>query len=83
MRIVLIPALLLAAAPACADVVTGTVQSYDPNANRVIFEDKSVWMLGDASAPADLTAGDRITVVYAGAGYDGVSAIDLVRRAEP
>lgn len=82
MRILLITALTLAAAPAFADSVTGTILAYDRQANILVFDDKTVWELGKLLVPADLVAGDRVTLDYTSAGDNGIGKANSLTREE-
>ena len=80
MRLLFVPAALLLAAPAAAESFSSTVLSYDPDSSVLVLRDRSVVRLGDAIVPADLGAGDAVTVVYRGGGYDGIVAVESVER---
>ena len=81
MRLLFIPAALLIAAPAAAESFSSAVLDFDPDSSILVLRDKSVLRLGDATVPADLHAGDAITVVYDGGGYDGMVTIRRIERA--
>ena len=71
-------ALVLPALPAQADETTGTVAHWDAASTTLTMADRTVWILGDA-APAALTPGQRVTILYQSAGEDGIAGIDAVR----
>ena len=80
MRYLLLPAALLLAAPAAAESFSSAVLDFDPQTSVLVLRDKSVLRVGDAVVPADLGAGDAITVVYDGGGYDGMVRIHRIER---
>ncbi|WP_375260197.1 hypothetical protein [Citreimonas sp.] len=83
MRALLVSAAILAAAPAFADETTGTILAFDRVAGIMVLEDKTVWELAAAAEiPEDLVAGERVTLVYATAGEDGLTRIDSITRVE-
>ncbi len=68
--------------PAFADETTGTIVAYDRLSNVLVLNDKSVWTL-DAKTlvPADLKAGDDITLTFVSDGDNGAKpATALVRN---
>ncbi len=84
MRLTALFALALTAlsAPAFADETTGTIVAYDRLSNVLVLTDKSVWIL-DAKTlvPADLKAGDEITLTFMSDGDSGAKpATGLVRN---
>ena len=82
MRTLLLAVTLLAAAPALADETTGTILAYDRLASRVVLNDRTVWELGTTLVPADLAAGDVVTIAYNSAGDSGVGKITTLTRKE-
>ncbi|MBS1303472.1 hypothetical protein [Loktanella sp. SALINAS62] len=69
-------------APAFADETTGTIVAYDRLSNVLVLDDKTVWTL-DAKTlvPADLKAGDDITLTFQSDGDNGAKpATALVRN---
>ncbi|WP_299836450.1 hypothetical protein [uncultured Jannaschia sp.] len=71
---------LLAATPALADQTTGTILAYDREANVIVFNDRSVWELGDLEVPDDLEAGERVTIDFTSAGDSGIGKANAVTR---
>ncbi|MHA6325116.1 hypothetical protein [Roseivivax sp. CAU 1753] len=74
-------AALIALTPlaAFADETSGTVLAYDRVANILVLGDKSVWSLETLKeVPADLSAGQRVTITYTSNGDNGWSAINAV-----
>ena len=83
MRILLAAALLAAATPALADSTTGVILAFDRQADVIVMEDKTIWQLNPTTLiPADLAAGDRITIEFTSAGDDGVRSVDALVKAE-
>ena len=71
------------ALPASADETTGEILAYDRLANLIVMRDRTVWNLGpDLMVPADLRSGDRVRIVYAGAGESGIGEISSIERVE-
>ncbi len=74
---ILIAAAVLAATPVFADETTGTVLAFDRQADVIIMDDKTVWQLNpETRIPADLAAGDTITINFTSVGDDGVASVD-------
>lgn len=70
-----------AAAPAYADEVSGTIVAYDRLDNLIVLDDKSVWALASSAlVPADLKAGDRITLTFTSSGENGANAATKLER---
>ena len=84
MRHILSIAALLAATavPALAESTSGTVLAYDRAAGRLVLDDRTIWNLGKALVPADLAAGDRVTIDYTAGGDDGIRSVENVERLE-
>lgn len=83
MRMLLAAALLAVATPVLADQTTGTVLAFDREAGVVIMADKTVWQLGaETRIPADLVAGDVITIDFTSAGDDGVRSVEALIKEE-
>ncbi len=74
-------ALTALAAPAFADETTGTIVAYDRLSNVLVLNDKTVWILDEKTlVPADLKAGDEITLTFISDGDNGAKpATALVR----
>ena len=65
-----------AATAARADETTGTILAFDRAADVIVMEDKSIWQLQPTTLiPADLAAGDRITITFTSAGDSGVGKV--------
>ncbi|MBO28402.1 MAG: hypothetical protein CML61_06535 [Rhodobacteraceae bacterium] len=83
MRITL-PALLTLGAlatPAFADMTSGTILAYDRLANVIVLTDKTHWTLHpDALVPADLKAGDKITIDFVSDGDNGSLPVKKLER---
>ena len=77
-------AFLLALMPtaALADETSGVVLAYDRLEGRLVLEDRTVWTLGSTEVPADLAAGDRVTIDFMSAGDSGVGTIQSLTREE-
>ena len=82
MRLLLVPAALLLAAPAAAEGFSSTVLRYDPESSVLVLRDHSILHLSDAAVPSDLGAGDVISVVLDHQGYDGIVAVESVTRID-
>ena len=68
----ILAAALLAASPALADSTTGTIAAFDRAADVIVMEDKTIWRLGgDTLIPADLEAGDVVTIEFVSSGDSG------------
>jgi hypothetical protein len=78
----LIAALLIAtAAPAFADTTTGTIVAFDRQADIIVMGDKTIWQLNpDTLIPADLAAGDTVTIEFTSTGDDGVKSVDALKK---
>lgn len=77
----LIVTTLAALAPvvAIADETAGTVLAYDRVANVIVLEDKSVWSLETlAEVPAELAAGQHVTIDFKSNGDNGWEKINAV-----
>lgn len=75
--------LALLAVPALADETTGTIIAYDRVAKVIVMEDRTVFQLSDKTElSADLVAGDKVRIVYAGAGDSGIGAVQSVIRTD-
>lgn len=83
MRVILSAITLIAMAlPALADEVTGTVLAYDRVDNIIVLDDKTVWTIpADFAVPADLIAGEKITIEFQGAAENGVGLLLSIARA--
>lgn len=78
----LLPALLLAAAPALADEVSGKVIAYDRVDHIIVLEDNSVLTIPNFEIiPEDLVAGDRITVEFKSDGDNGYGTFFSVTKS--
>ncbi len=82
MRFLLVASLAASAAfPVFADETAGVVTAFDPVKRTLVLNDKSVWGLGpDTVVDADLQPGQRVSISYATAGEDGITAIIQVKR---
>ncbi|TMV10117.1 hypothetical protein FGK63_03385 [Ruegeria sediminis] len=81
MRSLVFAAALLAAAPALADEVTGTILAYDRVEGLIVLTDKTVWSLElIEAAPEGLVAGDMIHIEYETAGEDGITKINAIHK---
>lgn len=79
MRTLLAAAILAVATPALADTTTGTVLAFDRQADIIVMGDKTIWKLNpDTLIPADLAAGDTITIEFTSTGDDGVKSVDAL-----
>ena len=67
-----------------ADEVSGTIVAYDRLANLLVMDDKSIWALSPtALVPADLKAGDVVTLTFTSGGENGANAATaLVRQGD-
>ena len=72
----------LPALPALAETTEGTVLAFDRLAGRLVLDDKTVWSLGKALVPADLAAGDTVTIDYVAGGDEGIRSVTSVKRKE-
>ena len=73
--------LLTLALPAQADSVTGVILAFDRQADILVLEDKTIYELSaDTLIPADLAAGDTVTVDYESAGEDGITKISSLTK---
>ena len=83
MRVLLSPITIIASAiPAFADEVTGTVLAFDRVDNVIVLDDKTVWTVPAGFAlPADLIAGDKITIEFQGAAENGIGDLITISRA--
>ena len=83
MRPFLLAAAMMAATPAVADEVTGTILAFDRYHRIIVMTDKTVWRLGEeTAAPAEMMAGDVITIEYESAGEDGMIEITTIEVLE-
>ena len=83
MRTLLSAALLLAAAPAFADEVTGTILAYDRVAGVIVLDDKTIWSLELMdTVPVGLMAGDTVDIAFETAGEDGMTKIDSITKKD-
>ena len=74
-------ALLLLAGPALADTTSGTILAFDRQADVLIMTDKTVWQLSPKTLiPADLAAGDTVTISFTSLGDDGVASVDSLEK---
>lgn len=81
MRTLFTAALLLAAAPAIADEVSGTILAYDRVAGVIVMDDKTVWSMElIETAPEGLVAGDTVKIMFETAGEDGMTKIDSIEK---
>lgn len=81
MRVLLFAALVAAATPALADQTGGTVARLDDARHALTLDDKTVWLLpADTALPANLTAGDKVLIVYTSNADNGWSAIHSITR---
>ena len=79
MRKLLAVAFLAAATPAFADTTTGIIVAFDRQADVIVMDDKTIWQLSPTTLiPADLAAGDTITIEFTSAGDDGVRSVDAL-----
>ena len=70
-----------AAVPALADQTTGTILAYDRLDNTLVMKDRTVWTLAaDLQVPADLAAGDKVTLVFASGGENGIDKVIRLTR---
>ena len=78
-----IASLVVAVAPASADLLDGTVLAYDRVASVLVMKDKSVVPLDNFTGemPSDLAAGDMIEVSYA-SDEDGISEVYSITKME-
>lgn len=76
-----VAAFALMAGPALADSTTGTILAFDRQADVIVMEDKTVWQLGAKTLiPADLAAGDTVTITYTSAGDNGIATVDKLEK---
>ncbi len=82
--VALLLALAAAAAPALADELEGAILAYDRVANVIVMSDKSVVPLESFTGelPADLVAGDRVSIVYRSDEDAGINAVESVERVD-
>lgn len=81
MRLFLIPALLILATPVLADEVSGTVLAFDRVDSVIVLQSKAVFTVPNPEViPADLKAGDTITIVYKSDGDNGLSKVSKITR---
>ena len=77
----LITSLILAAAPAFADELSGTVIAFDRVDNVIVLEDKSVLTIPNPEIiPEGLIAGDTITVEFKSDGDNGYAAFVSIKK---
>ena len=77
----LIPILILAAAPAFADELSGSVIAYDRVDHVIVLEDKSVLTISNPEIiPDGLVAGDTITVEFTSDGDNGYAAFISIKK---
>jgi hypothetical protein len=77
----LITSLILAAAPAFADELSGTVIAFDRIDNVIVLDDKSVLTIPNPEIiPEDLIAGDTITVEFKSDGDNGYGAFVSIKK---
>jgi hypothetical protein len=77
----LIPAVLLLATSAQADEVTGDVLAFDRVASVIVMEDKSVFTVPNPEViPADLQAGETVTIVFKTEGENGLTSVQSITR---
>ncbi|MDW4498455.1 hypothetical protein R5H30_10720 [Sulfitobacter sp. D35] len=83
MRAFLAAALLAVAAPALADETSGTVHSFDAATNALTFTDRTVWLLpAGFEMPLNVTAGDKLRIVYVSNADNGWQKIVRIERTE-
>ncbi|MDG1861965.1 MAG: hypothetical protein P8J02_01900 [Yoonia sp.] len=84
MRVLLISsALALLAAPAFADNVTGAILAYDRVAHIIVLDDKTIWEIpADFELPADLMAGESISIEYRSNDDNGVGKYMSITRVD-
>ena len=83
MRIMIAAAFLAAATPAFADNTTGKVLAFDRQSDIIVMEDKTIWQLAPTTLiPADLAAGDTITIEFTSFGDDGIASVNALVKAE-
>jgi hypothetical protein len=81
MRLSALLALTALSAPAFADETTGTIIAYDRLANVLVLNDKTFWTLGaETLVPADLKAGDAVTLTFASDGDNGAKPATVLVR---
>lgn len=68
------------AAPAFAGETDGTIVAYDRVAKVVVLDDMTIYSLqeGGYQAPAELSAGDEVTVDFVSTGEDGIDNISAI-----
>lgn len=77
----LITSLILAAAPAFADDLSGTVIAYDRVAQVIVLDDKSVLTIPNPEIiPEGLVAGDTITVEFKSDGDNGFGTFFSIKK---
>jgi hypothetical protein len=70
------------AGPAAADETTGTIVAYDRLAHVIVLDDKTIWPFpGTMELPADLKAGDKVTILFTSTG-EGIAKVDSITRVE-
>ncbi len=83
MRPIVVLALLTLAAPALADKTSGSILAYDRLANVIVLTDKTHWQLNPQTlVPADLAAGDKVTIDFKSDGDNGAGKIFSLTRKE-
>lgn len=83
MRILIAVAAIVAATPALADKTSGTVLAFDRQSDIIVMSDKTIWQLAPTTLiPADLAAGDKITIEYTSLGDDGIASVDKLTKDE-
>ena len=81
MRILIAAALLAAATPAIADQTTGTILAFDRQADIIVMADKTIWQLNPKTLiPADLAAGDTVTIVFTSTGENGIGEVTELKK---
>ena len=82
MRTILTLATLVSlAAPAFADQTAGTILAYDRLANVIVLTDKTHWLLNDSTlVPADLQAGDKISITFTSDGENGIGKVSELTK---
>jgi hypothetical protein len=82
MRTLFATLLLVAATPALADETTGTILAFDRQADVIVMTDNTVWQLSPKTLiPADLAAGDTITIIFTNTGENGVGNVTELRKS--
>ena len=78
----ILPAFLLLSTAAQADEVTGKVVAFDRVAKVIVMQDKTIFEIKDpAIVPADLKAGETITIDFKQDGDNGIVAIQSITRS--